>query len=145
MLGVYSHITSHLLTPACIRAIPPASTQVHSNKHQLTVACICGGASAKHSGAFVAGMDAGRAYNTFPLMNGQLVPDEYRTLPGWRNAFESTAAVQLHHRALALSTLAAVGALWVGGRRLAPAGRIQGLLDATAAMTALQVGVFIVS
>ena len=29
------------------------------------------------SGAYVAGMDAGRAYNTYPLMDGQLVPAEY--------------------------------------------------------------------
>lgn len=48
-------------------------------------------------------MDAGRAYNTWPLMGGQLVPDEYW---GWeglglsplRNMFENTAAVQFNHR-----------------------------------------------
>ena len=50
------------------------------------------------AGAFVAGNDAGHAYNSFPKMNGQWLPDEYFELPGWRNAFESTAAVQLHHR-----------------------------------------------
>jgi cytochrome c oxidase assembly protein subunit 15 len=27
------------------------------------------------TGAFVAGIDAGRMYNTWPLMNGQVVPD----------------------------------------------------------------------
>lgn len=70
------------------------------------------------SGAFVAGLDAGHAYNTFPTMNGRWVPEGYREFPGWRNAFESTAAVQLHHRLLALSTLAAVGALWARGRAL---------------------------
>lgn len=64
------------------------------------------------SGAFVAGLDAGHAYNTFPDMNGQWFPDEYWSVPGWRNAFESTAAVQLHHRVLALSTLASILALW---------------------------------
>ena len=60
------------------------------------------------SGAFVAGLDAGRAFNTFPLMNGQLIPDEYWGLPGIRNAFENTAAVQLHHRALELTSLVSV-------------------------------------
>jgi Cytochrome oxidase assembly protein len=49
-------------------------------------------------GAFVAGLDAGHAYNTFPLMGGRVVPEEYAALPGWRNAFENTAAVQFHHR-----------------------------------------------
>lgn len=64
------------------------------------------------SGAFVAGLDAGHAYNTFPDMNGQWFPDEYWSVPGWKNAFESTAAVQLHHRVLALSTLLSTLALW---------------------------------
>lgn len=50
------------------------------------------------TGAFVAGLDAGHAYNTFPLMAGRIVPEEYWALPGWRNAFENTAAVQFHHR-----------------------------------------------
>lgn len=50
------------------------------------------------AGAFVAGLDAGHAYNTFPLMGGRIVPEEYSALPGWRNAFENTAAVQFHHR-----------------------------------------------
>jgi cytochrome c oxidase assembly protein subunit 15 len=94
------------------------------------------------SGAFVAGMDAGRAFNTFPLMNGQVIPDEYWSgLPLLRNTFENTAAVQLHHRALALSTLAAVGAVWVAGRRLQLPWAARLALNATAAITVAQVGV----
>ncbi len=91
------------------------------------------------SGAFVAGLDAGRAFNTFPLMNGQLIPDEYWGLPGIRNAFENTAAVQLHHRALALTTLVSVGALWARSRALPlpPAARVA--VGAVAAVTAAQV------
>jgi len=69
------------------------------------------------AGAFVAGLDAGHAYNTFPTMNGRWVPDEYWAVPGWRNAFQSTAAVQLHHRGLALSTLGAVAGLWAAHAR----------------------------
>lgn len=66
------------------------------------------------SGAYVAGMDAGRAYNTFPLMNGKIVPDEYLKdweSKGWRNFFENTAAVQFNHRVLALTTLVSVSAV----------------------------------
>lgn len=92
------------------------------------------------SGAFVAGLDAGRAYNTFPLMNGQLIPDEYWGLPGLRNAFENTAAVQLHHRALALSTLTAVTAVWATARRLQLPAPARLALNATALLTACQVG-----
>ncbi|XRB15905.1 cytochrome c oxidase assembly protein COX15 [Pseudoscourfieldia marina] len=66
------------------------------------------------SGAFVAGNDAGRAYNTFPLMEGRIVPEHYfeALTPWWRNAFEHTATVQFDHRVLAVSTLTAVSALW---------------------------------
>eukprot|EP00193_Tetraselmis_chui_P011380 CAMPEP_0177775962 /NCGR_PEP_ID=MMETSP0491_2-20121128/14427_1 /TAXON_ID=63592 /ORGANISM="Tetraselmis chuii, Strain PLY429" /LENGTH=227 /DNA_ID=CAMNT_0019294657 /DNA_START=59 /DNA_END=738 /DNA_ORIENTATION=+ len=72
------------------------------------------------SGAFVAGNDAGRAYNTFPTMNGAWVPEEYFERPhGWlRSCFENTAAVQLHHRALALTTAASVLGVWTYGSRL---------------------------
>lgn len=91
------------------------------------------------SGAFVAGLDAGRAYNTFPLMNGQLVPDEYWGLPGIRNAFENTAAVQLHHRALALSTLAAVSTVWLSAHKQPLPGPSRLALNACALLTAAQV------
>jgi heme A synthase len=84
-------------------------------------------------------MDAGHAYNTFPLMDGRLIPEEYWALPGWRNAFENTAAVQLHHRALALCTLGAVTALWARARTLPlpPSSRL--LVHAMMGMAALQV------
>jgi len=84
-------------------------------------------------------MDAGRAFNTFPLMAGRWVPEEYTAMPGWRNFFENTAAVQFDHRLLAVTTLAAVSALWLAHRRapLPPAARA--LLHATAAVTACQV------
>lgn len=72
------------------------------------------------SGAFVAGLDAGHAYNTFPLMNGGWIPKEYFAISNWRNMFENTAAVQLHHRVLALSTLAAVAGLWYKGTQRSP-------------------------
>ena len=63
-------------------------------------------------GAFVAGIRAGYAYNTFPDMAGHWIPPEIGTLtPWWLNAFENTAAVQLIHRVLALVTTAVVLAL----------------------------------
>lgn len=91
------------------------------------------------TGAFVAGMDAGHAYNTFPLMNGRFIPEEYWALRGWRNAFENTAAVQLHHRALALCTLGAVTALWARARTLPLPGPSRLLVHAMMGMAALQV------
>ncbi len=87
----------------------------------------------------MAGLDAGHAYNTFPLMDGKLVPDEYWGSGGWRNPFENTAAVQLHHRALALSTLAGVTALWAGSRSLQLPRPCRLLVNGMLAMAGLQV------
>jgi heme a synthase len=56
------------------------------------------------SGGFVAGLDAGRIFNTFPLMEGRLIPLGYDAMDGWRNVFENPIAAQLHHRCLALVT-----------------------------------------
>jgi cytochrome c oxidase assembly protein subunit 15 len=64
------------------------------------------------SGAFVAGLHAGKIYNTFPLMGRGLVPAEYgRLSPWWTNLFENPAAVQFDHRALATATFGL--AMWV--------------------------------
>jgi cytochrome c oxidase assembly protein subunit 15 len=65
------------------------------------------------SGGFVAGIRAGFAYNTFPLMNGHLVPPEIGMLePWWQNLFWNMATVQFDHRLLAVAVLLAAFALW---------------------------------
>jgi heme a synthase len=92
------------------------------------------------AGAFVAGLDAGRAYNTFPLMNGQWLPAEYFSVPGWRNCFESTAAVQLHHRLLALTTLSSVSAMWLWAQSLPLPKSTTLMLHGLLGVTAVQVG-----
>src|SRR6185369_9159514 len=54
------------------------------------------------SGAMVAGLRAGYAYNTFPLMNGHVVPPEILMLePAWKNLFWNMATVQFDHRVIA--------------------------------------------
>ncbi len=66
------------------------------------------------SGGFVAGLNAGLIYNTFPLMDGDVVPASYWQLtPPWLNFFENIAAVQFNHRLLAVTTLAAALGLWL--------------------------------
>jgi heme a synthase len=55
-------------------------------------------------GALVAGLRAGYIYNTWPLIDGALVPDVARLFfdtPLWRNFFENTLTVQFDHRMLA--------------------------------------------
>ena len=72
------------------------------------------------SGGFVAGIRAGLAYNTFPLMNGQVVPPEYLMLePWWRNFFNNMAAVQFNHRLIAWLLFLLVPLFWLASRRLA--------------------------
>lgn len=62
-------------------------------------------------GALVAGLDAGLVFNTWPLIDGALVPSPERLWfiqPAWRNLFENTLTVQFNHRmaAYAISALA---------------------------------------
>ena len=69
------------------------------------------------SGAFVAGLNAGLAWNTFPLMGGQVVPPGYSTLSPWYlNLFENVAAVQFHHRLLGMTVALLAVLLWRSSR-----------------------------
>ena len=55
------------------------------------------------SGGFVAGLKAGHAFNTFPLMAGRIFPSGYLAIePWWRNLFDSIPAVQFNHRYLGI-------------------------------------------
>ena len=59
-------------------------------------------------GALVAGLRAGYAYNTWPLIDGAFIPNAARlffTTPLWRNFFENTLTVQFDHRMLAYAIL----------------------------------------
>jgi len=72
-------------------------------------------------GAFVAGLDAGRIYNEWPLMGGHFLPAEAGDmLPLWLNAFENHALVQFIHRWLAVITAVMVLALALRSRRVTP-------------------------
>jgi cytochrome c oxidase assembly protein subunit 15 len=74
------------------------------------------------SGAMVAGLRAGAAYNTFPLMNGHLVPPEVLMLePWWRNFGYNMATVQLVHRAFFWLLAVLVPLAWWAGRGQASA------------------------
>lgn len=70
------------------------------------------------AGGFVAGNHAGLVYNTFPLMDGQLVPAGYSALsPVVRNLTENVAAVQFDHRLLASVSLLIATAATIAGLR----------------------------
>jgi heme a synthase len=81
------------------------------------------------AGAFVAGLDAGKVYNTFPYMGGRIVPAGYGFLdPWWRNLFENAIAVQFNHRWLGMLSLVAALGLWARGLGAGLAGRSRTLL-----------------
>jgi cytochrome c oxidase assembly protein subunit 15 len=62
-------------------------------------------------GALVAGLKAGLAYNTWPLMDGRLVPGGLGAMQPWYlNLFENALTVQFDHRLAAYLLLAVV--LW---------------------------------
>lgn len=72
------------------------------------------------SGGFVAGLKAGKLYNTFPMMGDYWIPPGLTALdPWWINFFENIATVQLTHRILAITTLVLIVVFWLRIRRTA--------------------------
>lgn len=72
------------------------------------------------TGAFVAGLDAGMIYNSFPLMGGRLIPsDIWDKRLSWKNVTENPTTVQFIHRCMAITTLGGVTILWFGVKRSA--------------------------
>lgn len=70
------------------------------------------------SGGFVAGLKAGKIYNTFPMMGDYWIPPDLGALePFWRNFFANTTTVQFDHRFLAITSLVLIVLYWVKSRR----------------------------
>ena len=60
-------------------------------------------------GALVAGLRAGRVYNTWPEIDGAFIPSAARLFfeePWWRNLFDNPLTVQFEHRMTAYALLA---------------------------------------
>ena len=66
------------------------------------------------SGGFVAGLKAGKIYNTFPMMGDYWIPPDVMALdPWWRNFFDNLATVQFDHRVLAITTFVLIVLFWL--------------------------------
>ena len=142
-------LTAHLLLALAIYAATlwialglwraPARTATSPNWRRANEALIALIALTIAAGGFVAGLNAGLVYNTFPLMDGSLVPAGYTDLhPFFRNWFENVAAVQFDHRLLATTTVAVVLAFWLAGLRTALPYPVQLALHALLGAAALQ-------
>lgn len=92
------------------------------------------------SGGFVAGLRAGYAFNTFPLMGGHWVPEAMFYLePVWLNFFENIPTVQFDHRLLAMTTLLLVVIFWIMAQKIELSQRAKRAIHLLAIMTITQV------
>lgn len=92
------------------------------------------------SGGFVAGLKAGKIYNTFPKMGDDWLPPGLMALdPFWRNLFDNTATVQFDHRWLATVTFIAIVAYWFKARKADLPKRARPAVNALLHTSALQV------
>ncbi|XP_047024902.1 cytochrome c oxidase assembly protein COX15 homolog [Helicoverpa zea] len=92
------------------------------------------------SGAFVAGLDAGLVYNSFPKMGDNWIPEDILAFsPTLRNITENPTTVQFDHRILGTTTLALATGLWLlsRGKPLSPMARK--VVNGVGAMAWLQV------
>ncbi|KAM9727854.1 heme A synthase COX15 [Menidia menidia] len=92
------------------------------------------------SGAFVAGLDAGLVYNSFPKMADKWIPDDLLAFsPTLKNFFENPTTVQFDHRILAISSLTAITGLYLFSRRVMLPRRAKIAISLLAAMAYTQV------
>ena len=135
ILGAMLWVAMSLLADAQARADAPtrsARRWSHAVVALVAVMIVTGG--------FVAGIRAGFAYNTFPLMNGHVVPPEVLMLePWWRNFFWNMATVQLDHRLGAWALAIVVPLAWWRVLRAAPGPRARIGAHLVLAMLAVQV------
>ncbi|XP_056004711.1 cytochrome c oxidase assembly protein COX15 homolog [Ostrea edulis] len=69
------------------------------------------------SGAFVAGLDAGLTYNSWPKMADRWIPSDLLAIsPTWKNFFENPTTVQFDHRHLAESSVLLIAIFWYMSR-----------------------------
>ncbi len=94
------------------------------------------------AGGLVAGMNAGLTYNTWPLMDGDVVPEGILAQsPWWLNAFENIATVQFDHRMLAYVSVVCVIWLWSRVRRTWTSPQARLAASMLTAMVLVQVGI----
>jgi heme a synthase len=93
------------------------------------------------TGAFVAGIRAGLAYNTFPLMNGEWLPAGMFVIAPWYlNFFSNIPLVQFDHRLIAWALAFLVPWFWLRARRQPMPPRARLGADLLVAALALQIG-----
>ncbi len=96
-------------------------------------------------GALVAGIDAGRTYNEWPLMGGQILPPTAFDIdPLWRNFFENAGLVQFIHRIAGYLLFAFAVVVWLRARKSAN-GQTRFAFNAMMAMMVVQIAIGIMT
>lgn len=104
---------SHLLAPVIlpdVRSINKLRGMAHGVMTAVFITAL--------SGAFVAGLDAGLTYNSYPKMGDRWFPTDMWTVsPKWKNVFENPTFVQFNHRHLAELTVLFITGFWFVSRK----------------------------
>jgi cytochrome c oxidase assembly protein subunit 15 len=122
-----------LLAPSRLAATPAVTAALRSIRRWMLPMTAATGLTLL-SGPFVAGNDAGRAYNNWPKMGYDWVPPEVYAFwrnPDYETLCQNTAVIQFHHRMLAYSTVASAFLFGVMTRRLFPLAGLPGGLALT--------------
>ncbi len=120
--------------------LQPRSRGAHHRLAPFAAALLAGVYGQMILGAFVAGLRAGRVYNTWPLMEGRFFPEAYFSgAPKLADLFESLAAVQFNHRIGAYALFAGALGLMIAARKTALAPRARMLFAAIAIQAGLGV------
>jgi cytochrome c oxidase assembly protein subunit 15 len=92
------------------------------------------------SGGFVAGLQAGLIYNTFPLMGNSFIPPNLFALtPFWTNFFDNMTTVQFDHRIIAYILTIMIPIFWFKLRRRDVSNRTKTLSNLLLGLLALQI------
>jgi len=92
------------------------------------------------SGAFVAGLDAGLVYNSWPKMADRWIPtDLFVFKPYWRNFFEHSTMAQFNHRHLGEFTGSFIIAFWALSKKVPIHGRATAAINVLCALTMTQI------
>jgi cytochrome c oxidase assembly protein subunit 15 len=126
----------HLLPPQKLQQITKSARRfrmvAHGTKAMIFLTAL--------SGAFVAGLDAGLVYNSFPKMADRWIPSDILAFsPTMRNFTENPTTVQFDHRVLGTSTLTLICGLWLLSRRCKLPPRAYKAATAVAVMGWMQV------
>lgn len=113
-----AHLSAAFLVYACmfwvaLSLLYPAGSKIEHPWYSKTVALTTLIVITVISGGFVAGLKAGKIYNTFPMMGDEWIPRDVMAIdPWWLNFFENMGTVQFDHRILAITTFVLIVAYW---------------------------------